>query len=429
MALQGTIDSFPVMDVLGLLAASSKTGVLQLTGDRGDGSLWLREGSIIAGDVRDHTTATAADVVFEFLRFEAAAFEFIGDDAPVAQEFDASVAETIEAAQQMLGEWEAVCEVVPDTSHRVTLVAELDAPEVTLSAAEWSLIAAAASGPPVTEVLERVGLGEFEGCRRLAGLLGRGILETAEPTSNDAGTDGAAIKPDVVSHDVGESESDPAPGNGAVPTFGDTAVESTSGGDPAGSVAAAEAGALGDTTFDETAVSARFGESTDISDPVHFEAEAGYFDDDATPEATAFEGGPTGSPLGGSSAEDPATTGVFPDHFPIDDLVGSEESVSFDTPPGMTANGPSNAAFSAEPAAPQYGDAPRFAGEGFPFGGTSETGDGGGGVQPFDGAEASEVVGESNGSEPSDDVLAQIGRLSPKAAEAIAAALGDGEHG
>ena len=46
MALQGTLDTFALPDVLRLLAATKKTGRLRITGGRGTGSVWATAGEI-----------------------------------------------------------------------------------------------------------------------------------------------------------------------------------------------------------------------------------------------------------------------------------------------------------------------------------------------------------------------------------------------
>ena len=48
MALQGTLDTFSLPDVLRLLATTSKTGRLRIEGDRGQGSVWLDAGGVVA---------------------------------------------------------------------------------------------------------------------------------------------------------------------------------------------------------------------------------------------------------------------------------------------------------------------------------------------------------------------------------------------
>ena len=52
MALQGTIDAFPVVDVLQLLAGSRKTGRLIVEGDRSTAQLFVVDGSATGGGVQ-----------------------------------------------------------------------------------------------------------------------------------------------------------------------------------------------------------------------------------------------------------------------------------------------------------------------------------------------------------------------------------------
>ena len=83
MALQGTIDAFPLTDVLQLLSSSTRTGRLMLDGDRGHADLWLDEGSVVGGDTATPSDS-AAQLVFEMLRFTDGAFVFDGPIAPDA---------------------------------------------------------------------------------------------------------------------------------------------------------------------------------------------------------------------------------------------------------------------------------------------------------------------------------------------------------
>src|SRR4051812_7234280 len=86
VALQGTLDTFALPDVLRLLAATTKTGRLQISGNRGAGEVWLDQGNVVGGHA-DARTETTSDVVFELLRHEAGSFEFLpDDDAPTGHD-------------------------------------------------------------------------------------------------------------------------------------------------------------------------------------------------------------------------------------------------------------------------------------------------------------------------------------------------------
>ena len=142
-----------------------------------------------------------------------------------------------------------------------------------------------------------------------------------------------------------------------------------------------------------------------------------FVDDDQSTGDGGFPNVPPGftaapeeaSGQGVDAHHESAASEGFPEHFPIDDLVGSGDQVSFDTPPGVSTGYSEVSAFSAEA---QSGD-------------STSSGDFGNHA-PFTDPQS---VTDSGEPAPTDDVLAQIGRLSPKAAEAIAAALGDGDDG
>ncbi|MEZ5238067.1 MAG: DUF4388 domain-containing protein [Microthrixaceae bacterium] len=390
MALQGTIDSFPVVDVLGLLSGSSKSGCLQLDGDRGRARVWISEGRIVAGEVASHPTGSAADVVFELLLNEAGSFEFLTDEAAPEENLDAEVPATIAEANAMLEEWHEVRTVVPDPGVVVQLSAEADDEEIVLQAAEWQMVAAVSRSDSGTELFTSMGLGEFEGCRRLAGLVSRGLVELGEP---------AAAQAEVVAPDDVVTAPEDAP----------EAVREVT--EPFGG----HGSALGASDGHGSALGASHeqGSAPEASDaPEHA---AATFSGDDRPSEHLHDGS-------ADSIEHEAAD-AFPERFPIDDLVGTQEPVSFESS-------------SASP--PAWGEEPTSGGQPVASGGHVPAQGGPVAPDPWSGGEgfaapqgpageAEEASGEAPAG--SEDVLSQIQKLSPKAAEAIAAALGEGEHG
>ncbi len=363
MALQGTIDAFPLTDVLQLLSSSAKSGRLLLEGDRGRAELWIEEGSVVGGDPAGPASG-AAQLVFELLRFDDGSFVFDPPDAtadgpPLAVE-PVGLDECVRDAVALLEEWERIEAVVPSMRHRLRLVDELVEDEVTLGAQEWRLVTVVGDGPSVARAAERLGLDEFACCAALAELVGRSLLVVEEPM------DGSLDAPG----DVG-----PAP--------------------------------VGTTRSD-------LGSAVDVGEPA------------TDPDASAVR----------SVAAEEET---FPEHFPIDDLLGGSSE----------AEGPWSA---------DDGDAHRFAAaQTFDTRGTDQYAADAFGAPETDltdrTAEAWDdvVAGQSTvpeaadgpvqaieepwqelpidtadqqaADETADEVLRQMSRLSPKAAEAIAAAL------
>lgn len=181
MALQGTIETFALPDVMQLLASTHKTGCLRLDGGRGSGSIWVSDGKIVGGDVSSAPHADGPiEVVFELLRFRDGDFVFDADVEPESAWDTADVAATLSEAEEMLEEWKSIEAVVPSLDSWVTLAAALPDSEVTIDGARWELIVAVAGGISVDGLAERFSLGEMPISKRVKELVEAGLAEVGE---------------------------------------------------------------------------------------------------------------------------------------------------------------------------------------------------------------------------------------------------------
>ena len=179
MALQGTLDTFALPDVLRLLAATKKTGRLRLTGQRGTGVVSVIDGSIGVIDAPAAPYATEAiDALFELLRFEQGSFTF---DAEAEPDMDGSsgndVEELLSGAEALLEEWHEIESVVPSMDAWVTLRRSLAAPEVTVASAQWQTVVAVGSGATVRQMSDDLELGELPISRAVRDLLDLGLID------------------------------------------------------------------------------------------------------------------------------------------------------------------------------------------------------------------------------------------------------------
>lgn len=301
MALQGTIDAFPLTDVLQLLSSSARSGWLLVQGDRGRAALHIDQGAVVGGLGGVAAPTSAAQLVTEVLRFVEGSFVFGAEDPPAGEQVmvePLDIMSCIAAAEEFLGHWRGLDAVVPSGAHRLELPEELAEESIVLTRTEWPLLVAAGHGMTVQDTGAWLGLSEFDCAASIAALVERGLLRVVQPAPLDA-----------------------VPGPA-------TSFEPIAGFEPAASF-----------------------EPVVAFEPVSPFEPVGASDPVATAPAPAF------------ANEAPDVD--FPDHFPIDDLMGTPEADVFAEPPATPA--------------PE---------------------------------------------EPADEVLRQMSRLSPKAAEAIAAALG-----
>jgi hypothetical protein len=229
VALQGTIETFALPDVMRLLASTKKTGCLRLTGTRGSGSVWVDSGTIVASEAsRARHAESAVDVFFELLRFTDGDFVF---DADVTADSPGSAAEvepTLDEAEKMLVEWKAIEAVVPSLDAWVELAPELTDDEITLDRARWRALVAVAAGTSVGDLGDQFDLGELAISRQGKELVDAGLVQVGErpaevsPRLDSPVAEPSALEPVDEYEPTGSSlqfESAPAVATDPVPTF------------------------------------------------------------------------------------------------------------------------------------------------------------------------------------------------------------------
>jgi len=181
--LQGSLENFALDEVLGLLSGTSKTGQLEIAGDRGSGSLVFYQGRLIDGTVSYTANGSGLeDVMFELLRYADGTFTFSMRDVTPGTSAE-NVASVLANAEARLRDWRSIELVVPSLNHQVTPVSELPSEEVTIDRYEWAVLTVIASGCPVSLVCDKLDLGEVEGSRQIKNLAERELVHLSDPIS------------------------------------------------------------------------------------------------------------------------------------------------------------------------------------------------------------------------------------------------------
>lgn len=183
MALQGTLDTLRLADVLRLLAATAKTGCLRVQGDRGEGSVWVRDGLVTAAGTDRVFHAPLDQVLCDLLRYEIGSYCFDNDDRSPIAEDPSAVEDLLDSARSLLAEWAKLQAVVPSLEHRVNLVHALPFREVTITDDQWQAVAAVGSGCSVGELRASMSLTEFDVLRTVHDLVMPGLVSLEAPLS------------------------------------------------------------------------------------------------------------------------------------------------------------------------------------------------------------------------------------------------------
>jgi hypothetical protein len=184
VALQGTLDTFALPDVLRLLASTKKTGRLVIAGARGNGSVWVDTGAVVGVEASSSTgNADWVGVLFELLRFGGDGSFTFEAGTTAAQPAPARPVEPLLVdAERQLAEWREIEAVVPSLESWVSLVGELPGDDITITTDLWKRVVAIGSGTTVGSVARALELGELDVCRGIKDLVERGLVEVGAGT-------------------------------------------------------------------------------------------------------------------------------------------------------------------------------------------------------------------------------------------------------
>lgn len=208
MALHGTLDTFPLADVLRLLAATAKSGCLDVEGDRGRGAVWLARGGLVAASADRVGDTPLDEVIFELLRFGRGTFRFTVEEPPEGVAGEDDVEAALRRAAALLEEWRELEVVVPSLSHRVTFAPRLETDEVVVDAGIWEVLVALAGGCSVRELAQRLGVSELGVSRAINRLVELGVAVVEPP---------GAVRPPAPVRGAGDPVVVPMFADGATP--------------------------------------------------------------------------------------------------------------------------------------------------------------------------------------------------------------------
>ena len=206
MALQGTLDTFELPDVLRLLASTRKSGRLNLRSDRGDGDVWLDEGQVVGVAAPGHGPMPVDEGLFELLRAREGAFVFEPGDEPPSPVSAVDVEPLLAVVEEQLAAWREIEAVVPSLAAWLALSSSLPTATVTVDAETWRLIAAIGSGLTVGELGDHLGLGEVLVSGVVRDLVAIGLAEVSV-----APVQATIVEPVAVVEPMPEPEPEPEP--------------------------------------------------------------------------------------------------------------------------------------------------------------------------------------------------------------------------
>jgi hypothetical protein len=143
VGLQGTLDTFSLAEILGLIERARHTGALVVSNPDAHGALYVAAGRFCAGEAADYSgpvddrhalDVRLIDVCFHLMRLEGGSFEFTANATPPwTAERATDIAPIIETVEHIVRAWPAVEAVLPSFDVRPELAEELPEDSLTLT--------------------------------------------------------------------------------------------------------------------------------------------------------------------------------------------------------------------------------------------------------------------------------------------------------
>jgi hypothetical protein len=177
--LVGSLSSFPLADVLLLLASTSQSGELQVASeevaDEGvHGKVWLAHGELSNAQVG--STPTIGQAVFELACVTEGWFSFTAGLLSSSGQPTAPVAAVLAEVRPRVDEWRKICTLIPLEAD-VRLAPNPPNHEVRIRSDQWRVLTTVGTtGQSVRSVLDQIGGDQIVSLRTLRDLHGEGLI-------------------------------------------------------------------------------------------------------------------------------------------------------------------------------------------------------------------------------------------------------------
>lgn len=188
MALNGTTDLFPLVDVLRFLASTGKTGCLDFAANGGSGTVMFTAGSVVAITTSAPLPgAEPTERLFSLLRMGEGEFSFEAGQVPAGT--PTTVDRLLHDANNLLERWPALAAVVPSLDAEIALQPQAPGNSVTLTSEQWAMIVQIGAGATAATLGDHLQIGEFVLSQALSELNDAGLITIESPESDTAPSD------------------------------------------------------------------------------------------------------------------------------------------------------------------------------------------------------------------------------------------------
>lgn len=192
MQLEGTLDTFPLRELIEMVVYSSVTGVLNVEIGSGIGRLYFRDGQPYHALAGDQSGINAVCAMFEQTHSR---FSFAAGDVSADSTLWMDPWEMIEHGEELARLWQKVRQVIPDVGYVPHLVGTIAQSQVHIDETIWPVLSVIDGQRTVQEVSEQINFVLLDACLALATLIEQGLVGLQR---SPAAKPAVAARPDLV---------------------------------------------------------------------------------------------------------------------------------------------------------------------------------------------------------------------------------------
>jgi hypothetical protein len=176
--LEGTLDKFPLRELIEMVTYSSVTGVLEVRAGAEIGQIFFRDGRPYHAIAGQATGINATAAIFEE---RDAPFRFVADQDTAESTLWQDTWEIIERSEEQARKWLGVRERIPTMEYVPALCDTPAIGQVQISEAAWPVLAAIDGQRTVEQIAEYLNLVLLDCCLALVFLIDRGLIMVQPP--------------------------------------------------------------------------------------------------------------------------------------------------------------------------------------------------------------------------------------------------------
>jgi len=212
VGLSGTLDTFSLVEILGLVERARQTGALEIRGPEGSGTLYVTAGRFCAGEAADWSgpvegraalEVRIVDVCFHLFRLSAGSFEFVPDHTPPwTADRATDIGPVVERVEALVRAWPTIQSLVPSLDTALEVCQHITDDSLLLSRDGFRLITLVDSRLTIRQLARKLERSEVEVAAIAAELMQEGALRPAMAGATPSPSPSGVVLPTGALHAV-----------------------------------------------------------------------------------------------------------------------------------------------------------------------------------------------------------------------------------